>query len=103
MPPYIEVDTVPFYDGPDDLEGNALFSNEIEEAVRGMLPVSDDWREHCYVDFYKGEPVWMKDSSLITINNQTYFTVKQVDYELTKWYGENYLESALQGNWVQRD
>ena len=100
MPPYIEVDMAPFFNGPDDLEGNALFSDEIEEAVRGMLPVADNWRLRCYIDLYGGHLVWMNDSSLVTINNQTFSTVKQVDYELTNWYGENYREPSVKGNWV---
>lgn len=44
MPPYIDEDTVPFFDGSNDLEGKALFSEEIEEAVRDMLPILNYWR-----------------------------------------------------------
>ena len=40
MPPYYEVNTAAFFEGPDDLEGNVLFSREIKRAVRGMLPIS---------------------------------------------------------------
>ena len=100
MPPYYEVNTAAFFDGPDDLEGNALFSREIERAVRGMLPISGLWRSHVYVDFYKGRSAWMKDFSFVTINNQTYATMKKVDYELTKWYGENYLEAIVKKKWA---
>ncbi|KAJ7339520.1 hypothetical protein OS493_005919 [Desmophyllum pertusum] len=100
MAPYIEVDTAPFFDGPDDLEGNLLFSNDIEEAVKGMLPVSNGWRDRCYVDLYPAPSVWMNGSSLVTINNQQFVTLKEIDYELTNWYGKNYREPALKGNWV---
>ena len=100
MPPYYEVNAAAFFDGPNDLEGNALFSREIERAVRGMLPISGLWRSHVYVDFYKGKKVWMKHFSFVAINDQTYPTVKQVDYELTYWYGENYLKPIIKGKWV---
>ena len=97
--PYVEIDTAPYFDGPDDLQGNALFSSELEEAVKGMLPVSQYWRKRCYVDFYEALPHWMKDSSLVTINNEQFWTVKDVDYKLTNWYGKNYRQPALTGNW----
>jgi len=100
VPPYIEVDTAPFFDGPYDLEGNALFSDEIDERVKGMLPISDNWRERGYIDLYGGHLVWMNDSSLVVINNQTFTTVKEVDYELKNWYGESYSEPSVKGNWV---
>ena len=100
MPPYYEVNTAAFFEGPDDLEGNALFNREIERAVKGMLPISGLWRSHVYVDFYKGKSAWMKDFSFVTINNQTYTTVKNVDYQLTEWYGENYLKPIVKGKWV---
>ena len=100
MGPYIDVDTAPFFDGPDDLQGNLLFSNDIEEAVKGMLPVSENWRNRCYADLYWSPSAWMNGSSLVTINNQTFVTVKEVDYELTNWYGENYREPVIKGDWV---
>jgi len=100
VPPYIEVDTAPFFDGPYDLDGNALFSDEIDERVKGMLPISDNWRERGYIDLYGGHLVWMNDSSLVVINNQTFTTVKEVDYELKNWYGESYSEPSVKGNWV---
>ena len=98
--PYIDVDTTPFFDGPDDLQGNLLFSNYIEEAVKGMLPVSEHWRERSYADLYWSPSVWMDGSSLVTINNQTFVTVKKVDYELTNWYGKDYRQPVRKGNWV---
>lgn len=100
MGPYIDVDTAPVFDGPDDLEGNLLFSSDIEEAVKGMLPVSENWRDRGYADLYWSPSVWMNGSSLVTINNQQFVTVKQVDYELTNWYGKDYREPVLKGNWV---
>ncbi|KAL9988313.1 hypothetical protein ACROYT_G002746, partial [Oculina patagonica] len=100
MGPYIDVDTTPFFDGPDDLEGNLLFSSDIEEAVRGMLPVSSDWRGRCYADIYWSPSAWMNGSSLVTINNQQFVTVKEVEYELTNWYGKDYREPAIKENWV---
>ena len=100
LPPYIEINTTAFFDGPDDVEGNAFFSDELEEAVKDMLPVSLDWRERCYVDFYESPVEWMNGFSLVTINNEQFKTVKEIDYELTKWYGENYLQPALKGNWT---
>ena len=98
--PYVDVDTTPFFNGPDDLEGNLLFSDDIAEAVSGMLPVSSDWRSRCYVDLYWSPSAWMNGSSLVTINNQQFVTVKEVDYELRNWYGDNYRQPALKGNWV---
>lgn len=100
MGPYIDVDTAPFFAGSDDLQGNLLFSNDIEEAVKGMLPVSEHWRERSYADLYWSPSVWMNGSSLVTINNQTFVTVKEVDYELTNWYGKDYRQPVLKGNWV---
>lgn len=100
MGPYIDVDTAPVFDGPDDLEGNLLFSSDIEEAVKGMLPVSENWRDRGYADLYWSPSAWMNGSSLVTINNQQFVTVKQVDYELTNWYGKDYREPVLKGNWV---
>ena len=100
MGPFIDVDTAPFFDGPDDLQGNLLFSNDIEEAVKGMLPVSKHWRDRGYADLYWSPSVWMNGSSLVTINNQTFVTVKEVDYELTNWYGKDYRQPVLKGNWV---
>ena len=100
LPPYIEINTTAFFDGPDDVEGKAFFSDELEEAVNDMLPVSCDWRERGYVDFYEAPVEWMDGSSLVTINNEQFKTVKTIDYELTNWYGKNYLQPALKGNWV---
>ena len=97
MAPYIEVDTSPYFDGPDDLEGtNGLFSEEIEESVKGMLPIPYSWRYHGYVDFYPG---MMSNFSLVTINNQQYTATKDVDEVLTHWYGKNYRQPILKGNW----
>ena len=98
MAPYIEVDTTPFFDGPDDLEGsNLLFSSDIEEAVQGMLPVSSGWRERRYVDFYISPSVWLNGSALAVINNEQFVTLKDIDYELTNWYGKGYLQPAQRG------
>lgn len=83
MPPYIDEDTVPFFEGPSDLEGKVLFSDEIEEAVRDMLQILNNWRERGYIDLYRGHFVRKNDSSLVAINNQTYSAVKEVNYELT--------------------
>ena len=100
LPPYIEINTTAYFDGPDDVEGNAFFSNELEEAVKGMLPVSRNWRKRCYVDFYEAPVEWMNGSSLVTINNEQFKTVNEIDYELINWYGENYLQPALKENWT---
>ena len=100
LPPYIDVDTAPFFHGTKDLEGiDALFSDEIEEAVRGMLPVSGDWRARGYIDLYGGHLAWMNGSSVVTINNRTYVTVKKVHEELTTWYGKNYRQPSVEGKW----
>ena len=100
MAPYIEVDTSPYFDGPDDLEGtNGLSSEEIEESVKGMLPIPYSWRDRCYVDLYSGGAGLMSDSSLVTINNQQYTATKDVDGALTHWYGKDYRKPILQGNW----
>ena len=99
LAPYIEINTAPYFDGPDDLEGNALFSSELEEAVKDMLPVSHFWRTRCYVDFYKASARWMNASTFVTVNKEQFLTVKDVEYELTNWYGKNYLQPALTGNW----
>ncbi|KAL9971114.1 hypothetical protein ACROYT_G023601 [Oculina patagonica] len=85
LAPYLEINTAPYFDGPDDLEGNALFSNELEEAVNGMLPVSQFWRKRCYVDFYEAPARWMEDSTLVTLNNEQFLTVRDVEHELTNW------------------
>ena len=95
---YIDVNTAPYFDGPADLEGKALFSSEIEEAVKGMLPVSMSWRKRGYVDFYKAPKKWMQGFSFVTINNEQFVTVKQVDKLLTYWYGKNYRLPARKGN-----
>ena len=34
-------------------QGKALFSSELEEAVEGMLPVSQHWRQRGYIDWWK--------------------------------------------------
>ena len=100
MAPYIEVDTTPFFDDPDDLEGsNLLVSSDIEEAVQGMLPVSSGWRERRYVDFYISPSVWLNGSALAMINNEQFVTLKDIDYELTNWYGKGYLQPAQRGEW----
>ena len=49
VPPYIDVNTAPYFDGPE-FKGKALFSSELEEAVEGMLPVSQHWRQRGYID-----------------------------------------------------
>ena len=100
MAPYIEVDTAPFFDGPDDLQGNMLFSSDIEEAVRGMLPVTRYWRHRGYVDIYWSPSVWMNGSGSVTINNEQFVTVKEIEYELKNWYGQNFREPVLKGQWV---
>ena len=100
MAPYIEVDTTPFFDGPDDLEGNnLLFSSDIEEAIQDMLPVLSGWRERRYVDFYISPSVWLNGSALAVINNEQFVTLKDIDYELTNWYGKGYLQPAHRGEW----
>ena len=98
--PYLEVETGQFFDGPDDLEGNALFSDEIEAAVTDMLPLSYDWRSRGYVDLYCGDSERMSGYSLVTINNQTFSSVKDPTGQLTKWYGENYRQPTSKGNWT---
>ena len=98
--PYIEVDTTPFFSGPDDLNGDALFSDEIEEAVQGMLPISDNWRSRGYADLYACSSNQMRSSSLVTINNENFTTVKEVDKILKVWYGKNYRKPILKGKWV---
>ena len=98
--PYIEVDTTPFFSGPDDLNGDALFSDGIEEAVQGMLPISDNWRSLGYADLYACSSNQMRSSSLVTINNENFTTVKEVDKILKVWYGENYRKPILKGKWV---
>ena len=100
IPPYIEVDTAPFFDGPDDLQGNLLFSSDIEKAVRDMPPVSARWRDRGYVDFYVAPSVWLNDSSLVTINNQQFITVKEIEKKLTNWYGKDYRQPVVRGEWV---
>lgn len=100
LPPYIEINTTAFFDGPDDVEGKAFFSDELEEAVNDMLPVSRDWRERGYVDFYEAPVEWMDGSSLVTINNEQFKTVKTIHYELTNWYGKNYLQPVFKRNWT---
>ena len=100
LPPYIEINTTAFFDGPDDVEGKAFFSDELEEAVNDMLPVSRDWRERCYVDFYEAPVEWIDGFSLVTINSEQFKTIKAIDDRLTKLYGENYLQPALKGNWT---
>ncbi|XP_022788801.1 uncharacterized protein LOC111328596 [Stylophora pistillata] len=99
VPPYIDVNTAPYFDGPEDLEGKALFSRELEEAVKGMLPVSHRWRKRGYVDFYEAGHALMEGSSLVTINNEEFVTVKDVNKMLSFNYGENYLQPALKGEW----
>ena len=100
MAPYIEVDTSPFFDGPDDLDGtNGLFSEEIEESVKGMLPIPYSWRDRCYVDLYFGGAGLMSNFSLVTINNQQYTALEDVDGAFTYWYGKDYRKPILQGNW----
>ena len=96
---YIDVNTAPYFDGPGDLEGKALFSSEIEKAVKGMLPVSMSWRERGYVDFYPADNQWLEGSSFVTINNEQFVTVKEVDKLLTNWYGKNYRQPAHKGKW----
>ena len=44
VPPYIDVNTAPYFEGPEDLEGKALFSSNLEKAVKGMLPISRQFR-----------------------------------------------------------
>ena len=63
--------------------------------MKGILPVSPNWRKHCYVDFYEAPAEWLEGSSLVTINNEQFLIMKKIDYELTKWYGKNYLRPAL--------
>ena len=99
IPPYIEVDTAPFFDDPDDLQGNLLFSSDIEKAVKDMLPVSASWRDRGYVDFYVAPSVWLNDSALVTINNQQFITLKEIEYELTNWYGKDYRQPVYRGQW----
>ena len=99
LPYYIEVNTTAYFDGPDDVDGNAFFSDELKETVKGMLPVSPHWRERCYVDFYVAPADWINSPSLVTINNEQFKTVTDIDYELTNWYGKNYLQPALNGKW----
>ena len=98
--PSIEVDTSQFFDGPDDLIGKkGLFSDEIEDSVKKMLPISSFWRTRTYVDFYVGGTRMMESFSLVTINNQQYYTTIYIDKMLTNEYGKNYLTPILSGQW----
>ena len=99
VPPYIDVNTAPYFDGPEDLEGQTLFSSDLEEAVKGMLPVSQYWRQRGYVDFYEAGQALMEGSSIVTINNKQFVTVKDVDKMLSMNYGKNYRQPALKGEW----
>ena len=98
-PAHITLDTRAFFQGPDDLDGDAFFSPEVQKSVQGMLPILRDWRSRAYLDIYPGFDVWMNDSATVTINSKTFVTVKAIEYELTNWYGKNYLKPALQGSW----
>lgn len=98
--PSIKVDTSQFFDGPDDLIGkNGLFSDQIEDSVKKMLPISSFWRTRTYVDFYLGGTRMMESFSLVTINNQQYYTTIYIDKMLTNEYGKNYLTPILSGRW----
>ncbi|XP_058969328.2 uncharacterized protein [Pocillopora verrucosa] len=99
VPPYIDVNTAPYFDGPEDLEGQTLFNSDLEEAVKGMLPVSQYWRQRGYVDFYEAGQALMEGSSIVTINNKQFVTVKDVDKMLSMNYGKNYRQPALKGEW----
>ena len=99
VPPYIDVNTAPYFDGPEDLEGKTLFGSDLEKAVKGMLPVAQYWRQRGYVDFYEAGQALMEGSSIVTINNEQFVTVKDVDKMLSMNYGKNYRQPALKGEW----
>ena len=51
------------------------------------------------MDFYKAPKKWMEGFSFVTLNNEQFVTVKQVDKHLSKWYGKNYRVPARKGKW----
>jgi len=63
-----------------------------------MLLVSRNWRERCYIDFYEAPSEWIEESSLVTINDEQFLTVKEIEYVLTNWYGKTYLQPMLHGS-----
>ena len=96
----VEVDTTSMFDGPNDLRGDKLFNAEIEEEVNGMLPIGEDWRDHGYIDFYRASPEWMNETSKVTIDGKTFVSIKEVDKELTNWYGNDYMTPDMKGEWT---
>ena len=98
-PPRLDVNTTKFFRGPDDLQADAFFSPGIQEAVEGMLPIPAGWRDQPYLDIYFTFDPWIQGSRMVTINNQTFSTIREIDYELTNWYGKNYMEPILRGSW----
>lgn len=96
LPPYINIDTAPFFDGELDLEGKGFFSEKITESVKGLLPFSrSNWRTRGYTDFYRGWDVWWNGSSLVSIDGYNYTAMKEKEYESELWYGKNWRKPIL--------
>ena len=91
LPAHITINTAQFFDGELDLEGKRLFSPEINDAVRGLIPFSpSNWRTRGYTDFYRGWPVWWNDSSIVQIDGYNYTAMKETEYEVALWYGQHW-------------
>ena len=100
IPTYIDVNTTSFFDGLDDISGGKLFSKDILMAMKTRHTIGDYWRDRGYIDFYEAPEIWWNGSSVITINGQKYISIRDIDYELTNWYGKDYMKPVLRGSWT---
>ena len=100
IPTYIDVNTTSFFDGLDDISGGKLFSKDILMAMKTRHTIGDYWRDRGYIDFYEAPEIWWNGSSVITINGQKYISIRDIDYELTNWYGKDYMKPVFRGSWT---
>ena len=101
IPPHMDLNTRPFFDGPDDVSGEHFFSEDILSAMEGVHVIGNTWKERGYADFYNAERQdWWTDHSIVTINGRNYTTVKNITRHLTKWYGHDYMTREQRSNWT---
>ena len=100
IPVHIDVNTTSFFNGLDDLSGENFFSEDILRVMTTAHVIGNSWRERGYVDFYEAPEIWWNGSSIITINEEKYISIRDIDYELANWYGKDYMKPVLSGSWT---
>ena len=89
--PTVFTNTSKYFQKQDYVEGRSLFSEEILQELKKLLPVENTVTERRFIDIYPSPEEWFASSSVVTINGRKYSGLNDPEKFLKKWYGENYM------------